>query len=73
MGTKKNRHELLDAITVASTAGITLFVCIAIGLWLGYKVDQYISQATPWGLIVGGLIGAIAGFWGLCKQILKND
>ena len=48
----------------ASVIGINLVVCIFIGTGLGWLVDKYLlgSPATPWGLIVGFLLGTISGF-----------
>ena len=59
----------LRGIGAASTIGITLVASIAIGAGLGWLVDKYLlhSTSTPWGLIVGFLLGVISGFMNLIR------
>jgi F0F1-type ATP synthase assembly protein I len=52
----------------ASTIGITLVASIAIGTGFGYLLDRYvIKSATPWGLIIGFLLGVVSGFINLVR------
>ena len=53
----------------ASTIGITLAASIAVGTGLGWLVDRYLlkSSGTPWGLIVGFLLGTTSGFVNLVR------
>jgi F0F1-type ATP synthase assembly protein I len=54
----------------ASTIGMTLVFSIAIGAGLGYLVDRFVfggRSATPWGLIVGFLMGTASGFINLVR------
>lgn len=54
----------------ASTIGMTLVFAIGIGAGLGYLVDKFVfggRSATPWGLIVGFLMGTASGFINLVR------
>ncbi len=53
----------------ASTIGMTLVFSIAIGAGFGYLFDTFVlkNPATPWGLIVGFLLGTASGFINLVR------
>nr|CAA9260131.1 hypothetical protein AVDCRST_MAG63-2483 [uncultured Armatimonadetes bacterium] len=59
----------LRGMGAASTVGITLVASIAIGAGLGWLVDNFLLRdpATPWGLIVGFLLGTASGFVNLVR------
>mgnify|MGYP003617873597 CR=1 FL=1 len=65
------RYSLLRAVGVASSAGITLFVCIGGCIYLGYLFDEYVG-GSPWGLLVGGIIGGFGGLYTLYKQVVSK-
>ncbi|MCH4166695.1 MAG: AtpZ/AtpI family protein [Megasphaera sp.] len=66
---KKEKQSLLDMIVVAGSMGMTLFVCICAGVFAGRFLDN-LAGTTPWGIMLGGLIGAVTGFWTLYKKAL---
>lgn len=47
--------------------GLTLGVATAIGVALGVLVDRWLAS-SPWGLILGMLLGVVAGF----RQVLRD-
>jgi len=47
--------------------GLTLGVATAIGVGVGVLVDRWLASA-PWGLVVGLLLGVVAGF----RQVLRD-
>lgn len=52
----------------AMAMGTSLVGSILAGALLGWAVDTYLIKApTPWGLIVGFLLGTISGFTNLIK------
>ncbi len=59
----------LRSLGEASTIGWTLALSVVIGAGLGYLVDRFLlhSGATPWGLIVGFLLGTASGFVNLVR------
>lgn len=66
---------------IASTVGITLAASIAVGTGLGWLFDTFVLKgrtagATPWGLIVGFLVGTASGFVNLGRvagRLNKDD
>ena len=50
--------DLVKALAMATSAGLTLVFCIGGFIWIGYTC-----------MIVFGLIGAITGFYMLYKQV----
>ena len=67
------RHEFLDkdmvkALAMATSAGLTLLFCIAGFIWIGYKLDTWMDT-MPLCMVILGLIGAVTGFYMLYKQV----
>lgn len=54
---------------IALSIGTNLVASIIVGTGLGWLADKYLlhSGATPWGLIVGFMLGVVAGFVGLVR------
>lgn len=72
---KHEKRILLDMIVIAASMGMTLFVCICTGVFIGHSLDGFLGT-TPWGLIVFSLLGAVSGFWTLYKKaivLMKDD
>lgn len=63
----------MRSMGMAGTIGISLAVSIVVGTGLGYVVDKFLlhSTGTPWGLIVGFLLGTTSGFINLVR--VAND
>jgi hypothetical protein len=59
----------LRSAGIASTIGWGLAGSIVAGTLLGHLVDRYLlgSPTTPWGLIVGFLLGVVSGFVNLVR------
>ncbi len=67
--TKKNiRKAVLTNVTAGMQLGITIFIFV----YAGNELDEYYSK-RPIFLIVGALIGFIAGFYNLLKDISRQD
>ena len=54
--------RLWDIVVIAGSLGLSLFVCICVGVAIGRFIDVH-AGTSPWGLILFSLIGAISGFW----------
>lgn len=52
----------------AVVAGYTLIGAIALMGGLGYAVDAW-QGTTPWGLLIGLLLGVVIGFYELAKTV----
>ncbi len=67
---KSSKGDLYRAFTTATTAGVTLFVCIGLGVLLGYWGSELFPSLGTIGVFMGGLIGAVFGFYCLIRQLL---
>ena len=60
----------MKSAAILGQVGIVVAVPIALGAWLGLRVDEALGS-EPWGLltsIFAGMIVAGAGVWGLIKR-----
>ena len=53
---KGSPNDMFKALAVVSQIGITIVVCVAIGLLLGTLLDRWLGT-SPWLLIIFILIG----------------
>ncbi len=67
---KVNQMKLLDIVVVAGSLGLTLFVCLCVGVVAGRFADSIMGTA-PWGMLLFSLAGAVAGFWSLYRKVLR--
>lgn len=54
-----------------SGIGLQLLITIAIGVWIGMKIDQYLGNKQPWAAIVCALLFIIAGLYIFIKSLPK--
>ena len=64
--------RLWDIVVIAGSLGLSLFVCICVGVAIGHFIDVH-AGTSPWGLILFSFIGAISGFWTLYKKALSSQ
>ena len=67
---KQTKVDMLKAVAVASSAGISLLCSIGGCLWLVYEFDS-IFGTSPGGIIMGDSIGGFGGLYMLYKQVVK--
>ena len=67
---KLNNMRLWVIVVIAGSLGLSLFVCICVGVAIGHFIDVH-AGTSPWGLILFSFIGAISGFWTLYKKALS--
>lgn len=41
--------------------GTELIAALLVGGGLGWAIDEYVMETGPWGLVIGVMLGAIAG------------
>ena len=71
---KETPAETARTTGLALSAGLTLFVSVAVLTGLGYLADLYF-QSSPKGLIGGIILGSVIGFYQFFKltsQIIKK-
>ena len=62
----------MKGVLGAASIGIELVTAVFIGAALGYLVDKWLKTA-PWGMVVGVVLGSIAGIWNAVKLALKEN
>lgn len=60
------------ALAELSTVGITLVLSTVIGLAAGYYADRWLGT-SPWLLLLGLLLGIVAGFVGLFRAVKSSE
>jgi len=58
---RESRNEFTRALSVLSQIGITIIVCVALGIFLGRLLDNLLGT-SPWLLIVFIFLGIAAAF-----------
>ena len=61
MATGKEKRELLQTLGTLSTVGISVVVAIAIGVYVGRKLDEWLGTA-PWFFFIFLFFGIVAGY-----------
>jgi len=59
------------AAAMVLSLGFTGGVCLAIGLFAGYKIDSYFLS-EPWGIIGGMIVGLAAALVQTWKQLRES-
>lgn len=67
---KKDKQPGLSALSMATTLGFTLVGNIAVGIFLGRLLDNWLGCA-PWASVAGIVLGMIAGLWAIYKKAVK--
>ncbi|MCX7780484.1 MAG: AtpZ/AtpI family protein [Negativicutes bacterium] len=65
------KKQVLNALSLVGTIGISLVVNVGVGLFAGRLVDGWLNM-SPWGTLAGTLLGVMAGFWSIYKRISGN-
>jgi F0F1-type ATP synthase assembly protein I len=72
----REKRELFKSIGLVSSAGISVVLAIAIGVFTGRWLDS-VFGTTPWFFFIFMFIGIAAGFRNIqvlaCREIKKND
>lgn len=58
---RKIRNDLMKGLSMLSQIGITIIVCVLIGVFFGRFLDSHFGT-SPWFLLVFTLIGVGAAF-----------
>ena len=76
MATGKEKRELLQTLGTLSTVGISVVVAIAIGVFIGLKLDKWLGT-DPWFFFIFLFFGIAAGFRNIYimtgKEIRRDD
>lgn len=76
MPKNEGKRGLLLTLGTLSTIGISVVVAIAIGVYIGLKLDQWLGTA-PWFFFIFLFFGIVAGFRNIYimagKEIRRDD
>ena len=56
----------------AASLGLEVAVAVFLGAYVGYQVDLHF-RSGPWGMVIGLVIGSIAGFWNAYKFAVNEE
>ena len=68
---KRETRRWVHELTYYSTVGLSLALSIFIGLAVGIYLDKYVFQTTPWLTLIFMVLGIIAGFRNVAMIIKK--
>ena len=72
----EEKKSLLKTLGMVSTMGISMAVAIAIGVYIGLKLDKWLGT-KPWFFFIFLFFGIVAGFRNLYiiagKELNNND
>lgn len=68
---KRKDPSMLAAFGLASGIGLQLAASVLVGLGLGYLADRAF-HTSPWFLLVGLLLGILAGGYGVVRMVKKD-
>lgn len=60
--------DMVKALAMATSAGLTLLFCVGGFIWIGYHLDMWLDT-MPLCMVILGLVGAVTGFYMLYKQV----
>ncbi len=56
----------------AASLGLEVAAAVFLGALIGYWIDLYLKTG-PWGMVIGVVVGSIAGFWNAYKFAMSED
>ena len=66
----KERKEMMKAVSMLSQVGITILVCIGLGVFVGIALDRWLGT-DPWMLLLFIFLGIVAAFKSLYEQFKR--
>jgi F0F1-type ATP synthase assembly protein I len=72
---RQNQAEAYKTYIKTSAVGLEVGLSIAVAALLGYFADKYF-ESSPWGMIIGVVIGSIAAgkrLWMFSKSYLEKN
>ena len=55
-------------------SGMAFTMAAAIGLcvFLGYKIDEWLENTVPWGIVSGAIVGVSTGMYMVIKDLTRK-
>ncbi|MBP2651096.1 MAG: putative F0F1-ATPase subunit [Firmicutes bacterium] len=69
---KDDKRQLMAAFGLVGSMGLSMVATVAVGVLAGRAVDQWLTS-SPWGTVVGIILGLLAGLWVTYKRIIEVE
>jgi len=66
-----HRKEIIHGLSVLTSLGITMAVCVLLGIWIGKTLDN-IMGSSPWMLLTFMIFGILAAIKSMFSIIIKE-
>ena len=66
-----HRKEIIHGLSVLTSLGITMAVCVLLGIWIGKTLDN-IMGSSPWMLLTFMIFGILAAIKSMFNIIIKE-
>ena len=70
--TKKELKEIYRALALITSMGITVIICVCMGIFIGWLLDGWLGT-TPWLILVFtllGLVAAIKSMYHMARRVM---
>jgi len=70
--TKKEVKEIYRALALITTMGISVVICVGLGILIGWLLDRWLDT-TPWLILVFTLLGimaAVKSMYNMAKRVM---
>lgn len=68
----EGQDEFRKGLSFAARVGMELVVATLVGAFLGYLLDRFLGT-KPWLMVVGVVVGAIAGFLNVYRFVQRMN
>jgi ATP synthase protein I len=69
---RQDKRQMLDAFSLVGTIGISMVAAVAVGLFGGRALDNWLNT-SPWFTIAGIVLGMISGLWATYKRVTEVE
>jgi len=70
--TKTEIKAIFRAMSLITTLGITIVVCVGMGVFVGWWLDRWLNT-TPWLILVFSLLGVVAAFKTMIEMLRRVE
>jgi len=69
---REDKRQLLAAFSLVGSMGLSMVATVVVGVISGRLIDNWLS-ISPWGTVVGIIMGMISGIWVTYKRIIEVE
>jgi F0F1-type ATP synthase assembly protein I len=64
-------YRQFTALGMLISIGMTMALCILFGLGGGWLIQKYWPKTAPWPLLIGIILGIVAGFKEMIRTLMR--